>query len=225
MSSKIERVPKSVHGCLDRQNDQGLWMVTWKVNGLTHHSRASDVWAGVKTRCSVGTMAHVKGPSYIGVTNGFADFQEFADWCSEQPGYMNRDHNGMIYEIDKDLLIPGNRIYRPGACSFVPRRINSLFTSSKAVRGPLPVGVSFHKSRGKFSAYCNTGSRMKYLGLFLCPLEAHRAWQIEKAAVVKDVATEYGMSNGANHRVVAALVRKANSILEDAECFRETVEV
>jgi hypothetical protein len=66
---------------------------------------------------------------------------------------------------------------------------------------------------------------MKYLGLFMGPMEAHRAWQIEKAAVVKDAAAEYELSDGANHRVVAALIRKANSILEDAERFRETVEV
>jgi hypothetical protein len=141
MSSKIERVPKSVHGCPDRKNDQGLWMVTWKVDGLTHHSRASNVWSGVKTRCSVGTMAHIKGPSYIGVTNGFTDFQEFAEWCNEQPGYMNRDHKGRIClsPATESIALMHAHLFRAGStrCSLPQRlfagRFQLAFHSIKAV--------------------------------------------------------------------------------------------
>lgn len=35
------------------------------------------------------------------------------------------------YELDKDILIKGNRIYSPDTCCFVPSFINRLYTSSK----------------------------------------------------------------------------------------------
>lgn len=220
---------RQIHGFADRQDDTGLWMRTWREqiegDAYTAHSRSYGLWGGIKTRCQEGGSFQRKEPTYIGCINGFSDFQEFAEWATAQHGYSEVDHQRMPFQIDKDILLPGNKIYGAETCCFVPRRINSMLTSSKALRGDLPVGVSFHKSRRKFSAYCNTGTRMKYLGLYLNPEDAHRAWQIEKSAVIKSATAEYEQGRGSNPGVVEALIRRANSILEDAENYRITVEV
>lgn len=51
--------------------------------------------------------------------------------------------------LDKDILIPGNKIYCPEACRFVPQYINNLLTNAGAIRGDLPCGVVARKSKLK----------------------------------------------------------------------------
>lgn len=220
---------RDAYGCPDRRDDSGAWIGSWTTyedgQRVTNYSRAYSLWKGINNRCLSGGKFQQAGPTYAGCSNGFYDFQAFAEWATAQPGYFEVDHQMMPFQLDKDILIPGNKVYSKETCCFVPRRINSLLTSSKAVRGDLPVGVSFHKARQKFSAYCNTGSRMKYLGLFFGPAEAHRAWQLEKSAVIKSAAAEYEQGRGSDQKVIKALLKMANSILEDAENYRITVEV
>lgn len=221
--------PREIYGCEDWRDGVGCWVKSWSDTEsgekVMKHSRAYGLWKGINTRCLPGGKFQEAGPTYVGCSNGFDSFQQFAEWALRQAGYAELDHQGMPFQIDKDILCPGNKVYSPETCCFVPRRINSLLTSSKAARGGLPIGVHFLKAKNKFSAYCNGGSGMKYLGLFIGPMEAHRAWQIEKSAVIKDAAFEYSTARGFNQKVVDALIKKANSILEDAENYRETVEV
>lgn len=214
------------YGLPDRRDESGKWIGSWTTyedeQRVTNYSRAYSLWKGIKNRCLSGGAFQKAGPTYVGCSNGFENFQQFAEWATNQPGYSEIDHQGMPFQLDKDILLPGNKAYSPEACCFVPRRINSLLTSSKAARGGLPIGVHFLKARGKFSAYCNGGSGMKYLGLFEGSMEAHRSWQIEKSLVINDAAFEYSNTKGFNQKVVSSLQKISRSILEDAENYRET---
>lgn len=220
---------RDAYGCPDRRDDSGAWIGSWTTHEdgqrVTNYSRAYSLWKGINTRCLSGGKFQQSGPTYAGCSNGFSDFQAFAEWATGQPGYFEVDHQMMPFQLDKDILCPGNKIYSADTCCFVPRRLNSLLTSSKAVRGDLPLGVHFLKARKKFSAYCNDGAGTKYLGLYLGPAEAHRAWQLEKSVVIKSSAAEYEHGRGSNRKVITALLLRANSILEDAEHYRTTVEV
>ena len=44
-------------------------------------------------------------------------------------------------QLDKDILIKGNKEYNPNTCCFVDIRLNSLFTKDNAMRGKYPIGV------------------------------------------------------------------------------------
>ena len=55
---------------------------------------------------------------------------------------------GQIWEgnqLDKDLLIDGNKEYGPDSCVFIPRYVNVIFTDARFARGELPLGVTYHK--------------------------------------------------------------------------------
>lgn len=80
---------------------------------------ARKKWYSIMVRCYNGNIMANK--SYIGCTVDphWHNFQNFAKWHEEN--YVDG------YEIDKDILFPGNRVYGPKNCVYVPRWINSTF--------------------------------------------------------------------------------------------------
>lgn len=126
-------------------------------------------------RC-YGANIQAKNPTYIGcsvceewlVFSNFKQWMEKQDWKSKQ--------------LDKDLLLVGNKVYSPYTCVFVDSVTNKFTIDSGAARGEWPIGVCFHKHTGKFEAQCKnpfTGKN-EHLGLFACPEQAHLAWKRRK---------------------------------------------
>lgn len=220
---------KSMHSCPDRKGDDGLWLKTWRADidgsSVVHQSRSYHLWRRINNRCRPGGAFQKAQPTYIGVTNGFESYQAFAEWCNSKAGYMAKDHAGMFYEIDKDILIPGNKAYSPEACSFIPRRINSLLAINLATRGCLPLGVSFMKHRNKFRAAVRSGNRSLHLGMFHNPNEAHKAWQIEKSLIIRKEARDYDLMPGACFGVLKSLIKRADTLLSASEAGTETLEI
>lgn len=91
--------------------------------GVYSKTRAGRVWNNLQTR----TDGRHKDKCYDEAVNGFKGFQEFAEWCQSEYGYMNVEQNGRFWQLDKDILVSGNMVYSPDTCCFVPNRINSVF--------------------------------------------------------------------------------------------------
>lgn len=147
---------------------------------------AYDKWHGMFQRCYSSKMQE-KHPSYIGcsVASEWHDFQDFADWFYSHP------YSALGYQLDKDLIIPNNKVYSSDACCFVPSELNTLLISCTSARGGLPQGVYFSKERGKYKAQLNINSKKLYLGYFDCPNEAHQAYKTAKEKHVKVKAIEW----------------------------------
>ena len=130
---------------------------------------------------------HASRPTYIGcsVDKRWLEYQEFAVW------FENHEYSNHGYELDKDLLLPGNKIYAPELCVFVPRQLNTLLIDSGAARGRYEQGVSFNKQRNKFRARIKINGKPKHLGCFDTELEAYQAYKIAKEANVKRMALEW----------------------------------
>lgn len=171
------------HDLPDIQDIQGNWIRTYAVEANTcYHTMADKPWKSLLFRCK---------PERSGSINNFRDFNEFTEWSNDEYGYFNRDSNGQRWQLDKDLKFYGNKVYNTENCLYVPARVNTLFTSCLATRGEFPVGVCFNKKMDKFTAYCENGEgKQKHLGVFTCPLEAHRARQQFKIQVVERILRE-----------------------------------
>jgi len=102
-------------------------------------------WMGMLDRC-YSRAYQTRQPTYIGCTvvDEWLTFSNFRAWMVEQ------DWQGK--QLDKDLLIPGNKIYGPNTCMFVTHAINSLLGDCKKSRGAYPIGVSWHKPSGLFTS-------------------------------------------------------------------------
>lgn len=120
-----------------------------------------------------------KNPTYFDVTvcDDWLVFSNFRAW------WGSNVVDG--WELDKDLLSPGNKQYSPKNCVFVPPWLNRTLNGRCAARGLLPVGVFFHKGKGKFRAQIALGDgRQKTIGDFSSADDAYAAWLSGKISYV-----------------------------------------
>lgn len=134
-----------------------------------------QAWIGMLERC-YSEKFHDQYPTYAecAVASEWHSFSVFRAWM------LTQDWNGK--HLDKDLLTPGNKVYSPETCIFVPPKLNLFVINNRASRGEWPIGVSWSKGDCKFRAACGnpfTGKQDK-LGMFVDPGEAHEAWRAKK---------------------------------------------
>ena len=143
-------------------------------------------WTGMMTRGYSVRYTALK-PSYMGCTvcEEWHNLQTFADWLEEQIGF------GEGFHLDKDLLLKGNKIYSPETCVLVPNNLNVLLTSAKSKRGVLPIGVSYHKIKGKYCSSVRNNNVLKHLGVFSTPEDAFYAYKEAKESHIKELANQY----------------------------------
>lgn len=196
----------------DMQRDNGAWLQQFE----KRTTRLGRIWAEINRRCKPQGEFQKKRPTYTGCRNAFADFQAFSRWAVACPGYGEVDEDGHVYQIDKDLLLPGNKVYSEETCCFVPRRLNSLLLACDSKRGNLPLGVCRETDTGKFLA----SIAKRNLGRFSTPESAHKAWQREKVLAILSAANN--LPEHLDH-VSRAITRHAQLILDDLANGRETV--
>ena len=149
-------------------------------------SLAYVAWTGALRRC-YDSSYHEEYPTYIGcyVCDEWKNFQVFAKWYTEHMFY------GAGYHLDKDLLIEGNKIYSPDACTLVPSKINGLLGDCGSSRGEFLQGVSYDSCYDNFIASININGGKKNLGRFKTPEEAHLVYKKAKEVYVKEKAQEW----------------------------------
>lgn len=173
--------------------------------------RAYSLWTTMLKRCySAGCQK--KQPTYTGcsVSKEWLSFTAFETWFAAN--YIEG------YQLDKDLLVTGNRVYSSETCIFVSHAINSLLLDCRAARGEHPLGVSFNKRAKKYVAQISTGMDRRGLGYFSTALAAHQAWQLEKAAGIEGAETD-------SPRIRAALGRRVAQLRGDHANGRITVKL
>jgi hypothetical protein len=147
-------------------------------------------WYGLIKRCYDKKMLD-KYQTYTDceVCDEWHCFQNFAKWFDEN--YYEIE--GQRMELDKDILIKGNKFYSPETCVFVPRFINTLFLKKDANRGDCPIGVFKVKERiNTYSAKVSRGrNKSVHLGYFKTPEEAFHAYKKYKESLIKEVADNY----------------------------------
>lgn len=122
------------------------------------------------------------------VVDEWHNFQNFAKWFDDN--YYQVE--GQRMELDKDIIVKGNKTYSPEFCVLVPKNINSLFTKREADRGEYPIGVYFHKTKEKFVSKCADGKgKQKQIGYYDSIEEAFKAYKTFKEALIKQIADEY----------------------------------
>lgn len=211
-------VPRKARGCYKRSklihgvgtNDADYpTCINTKINGrLVTLWRCPyyNTWAGMLERC-YSNKSHVRNPAYIGcsVAKEWQTFSVFRVWMAAQMWEGN--------QLDKDLLIPGNRVYSHVACRFIDRVVNTFILDNQTSRGAYPTGVCWTKANRKFAAQCNnpfTGKR-GHIGYFDCPNEAHLAWATRKLEHAKVLAAKQ-----TDPRVAKALIDRFTAKYEAA---------
>ena len=132
-------------------------------------------WTNMLKRCHSQASKSAR-PTYSGcvVADEWLSFMSFRAWMIEQPWHGNQQ--------DKDLLLPGNKIYSSDTCVFISQDLNTFLIDRLSRRGAYPLGVTWHEPNNKYrSRCCNPfGGKYEHLGLFSTPESAHEAWRARK---------------------------------------------
>ena len=157
-----------------------------KVNDV--QTKEYGLWKSMLRRCYSDNFKK-KNPTYkdCEVSDKFKSYEYFYEWCNKQIGF---GVDG--FEIDKDLLIKGNKVYSESTCVFLPQEINTLLIKCTASRGKHPIGVCWNKTKKSFVAHVGKSKgKQEHLGYFKTEIEAFNAYKEAKEAFVKEQANKW----------------------------------
>ena len=143
-------------------------------------TKTYNIWQGMLARC-YGANRDKLYPTYANVTvdERWFNFQNFAEWYNNHPDFDKG------YELDKDLLKPGNTVYGPDTCCMVPKYINNLICTQKSIPKSGARGVTFTKN-----LYMVKGAD-RYLGYFPTLEDAKERYTSFMKQYIRDKANEW----------------------------------
>lgn len=148
-----------------------------------------SIWNGMLHRCY--------NPKYIEVRPTYAECSSSLDWRNQvnfKSWFLKQIENGFYqegWELDKDLLVRGNKIYSSDTCVFLPQRLNQLLQVKKQSKYNWLPGVNFEKSRGKFKAEVNFNGKRYYLPRRETELECFLDYKELKEKLVREDAENW----------------------------------
>lgn len=146
------------------------------------------LWVDMLQRCYSDSFKK-KRPTYEGceASENFKSFEYFYEWCHKQIGFGNQG-----WQLDKDLLFKGNKVYSEDSCVFIPHEINSLLIKSNTSRGEYLIGVCWDKAKNAFKAQVRKNKgKSEHLGLFNTEIEAFNAYKVAKESFVREQANKW----------------------------------
>lgn len=144
-------------------------------------------------------------------------FSNFKSWMEEQ-NYEAGLH------LDKDILVPGNKLYSPSNCVFIPNEINSQSRASNKINSTGFLGVVAEK-RTKVTTYRAQLTAGPLRGIYKSPREAHRLWQLERATQLEGLIAWYRAKSYFRTDVACALTNKVWKLRLHNILNIDTVEV
>lgn len=157
----------------------------------THDAFSDDInkkcfitWRGMIERC-YNEEQRYKWKTYQGcyVCDEWKFYSAFKEW------FLDNYKKG--FDLDKDILVRGNKEYSPNKCCFVPQEINKFFTKRQNCRGSYLIGTSKRKNRNIFQSSISIDSKQLYLGDFKSEYDAFIAYKKAKELRIKELANEY----------------------------------
>lgn len=161
-------------------------------------------WKDMLRRCYTASSTHNANYADCSVDQSWLRFSVFETW------YLKYYRQG--YQLDKDILEAGNRVYSPKTCCFVPRAVNVLLTARTKARGPYPQGVTQQVRNGRvvyLVATLHKYGKMHALGWGHDPQALHEIYRKAKAEHIIDVANAQYKAGSIKRNVRDALIRIA----------------
>lgn len=166
----------------------GLLGNTTSIDSKGNIKKSYNVWKAMIHRC-YNKKDHKRAPTYQNcyVCDEWLYYSNFEQWWNSRYYEINNQE----MNLDKDILIKGNKVYSPQTCVIVPQDINLLFIKRNVKRGDLPIGVTYFKRDNKYMASVGKFGKQHYLGLYNTPAKAFEAYKQAKEQHIKEVAEKY----------------------------------
>lgn len=172
-------------------------------------------WINMIKRCY---KTELEGASYADkyVSDEWVRFSKFKAWMETQ------NHEGL--QLDKDILVPGNKEYGPNTCCFVPMYVNNcLIASNPDKKSDLPFGVYFLNFIKKTDSNRYSSSVKGFASkTFDTSEKAHKYWQWHKAEYIEGVVAKYAKEPSFRTDVAEALTQRVWKLRLDHTLGLET---
>ena len=152
-------------------------------------------WYGMIRRCYAEKLKN-KYKTYKDVTccDEWLLFDNFYEWLHSQENF-DKWYNGDRWEVDKDIIVKGNKVYSPETCCLVPHCVNTIFIKSGSTRGDLPIGVYKDSKNNRYKAatiYGRNNNESKITLYYYPSIEDafYLGYKPSKEAYIKRVAQE-----------------------------------
>lgn len=190
------------------------YKVTTRVDGRTVMCPIYNKWVAIIKR-SRNQKLLAKRPSLVGnsVHPDWKYFSRFKLWMESKIW--------VGLEIDKDILVKGNKEYGPYTCCFVPNYINMLVSCNNKSLIGLPLGVTIASGCTDRYVARLQGAGGMYLGSFGNPMEAHRVWCLAKATQIENIVDKWRAAGEAENFSLGV----ARKLLDRAEDLRLNVHM
>lgn len=148
------------------------YLTNKRINGKLVACPYYTKWHHMIRRCYSERSLAVN-PTYRGcsVCENWLTFSNFKAWMETQ------DWHGK--HLDKDFVVPGNKVYSPENCVFIDQKLNKFINSRASARGNSMIGTFYVQRLGKFRSGCKnpfTGKK-EHLGCYSLEIDAHVAWK------------------------------------------------
>ena len=153
------------------------------------HKIAYQTWVDMLKRCYSDRVKAVRNTyKACRVCDEWLNFQNFAEWCEKQNNFEN-------LELDKDLLVRGNKVYSPETCCFIPQDINGTLVKNerKRLNKDTPIGVTkaVRVNGVKYRVAFSKKKKLTYYGSYGSIEEAFSAYKREKELYLKELAEKW----------------------------------
>ena len=183
--SEFKEVPASIHSLTMRRLILGVgindaeYMISYRVDGRMVRCPFYAKWADMMKRGhSDAHKANHSAYKDCTVDARWHRFSAFKMWMEKQ------DWRGK--ELDKDLLLPGNKVYSPETCCFISKETNNALRVTRSKHSDFPPGVSVAGDR--YKAELGFKKFKKHIGCFDTQEEAGSAYRIHKARHLRNLA-------------------------------------
>lgn len=139
------------------------------------------------------------------------NFQVFSEWFYSCESY------GKGYEIDKDLLVQGNKHYSPETCVMLPQEINKALKTVQI--NSVVAGVRKRKNTKGYQVRVTEFGKRRHVGEFYTVEEASAAYVEAKERYIKNLALAW-----ANRIEWKAFVALMNWRVYPEETLEETTD-
>ena len=180
------------------------------VDGTGKMKESYKRWENMLQRC-YSEKLQTKCPTYIGcsVCPEWLTYSVFDSWYEQN---LPKDES-VKWQLDKDLLFPGNKVYCPEKCVFVPQYINSLFIDSAGgKKSNFPVGVSYTKKdsnrNAPYMSSVSNGEGKISKKYFTTSEEARLDYIIRKTEIVCKVAKKARDAGHISEELYFAIIRR-----------------
>ena len=153
---------------------------------MTSATPIYNLWRQMLKRC-YNEKSLERRPTYKGcsVCSEWLIYSNFEKWVLDVKNCYK-----VGYQLDKDILVKGNKLYSPQTCCLVPQNIN-IQISKHIKKGKEPVGVFFHHN-GKYYVHCASPKyKSGFVGTYNDCNEAFNAYKNAREERLKEIAEEY----------------------------------